>query len=306
MSYSYGGGNYGRTNYSRNSNNMSRGYGQYSRGKTPLKSCFVCMPPDQIGALEFCSKYNAVIPPGCHCYPLFCFYAVRAVSTRVVENTVTCETKTKDNVFVTITAAVQQRPLTDMVYQALYKLNDPKSQIESYVSDVVRAQVPKMTLDEVFENKDDIADAVNDKISKEMKEFGYDILQALVTNVEPDRTVKAAMNNVKAAQKEREAQQTHAKAQHYTVVKKAEAEAESKALQGEGIARQRQHIVEGLRESIGLKPDNHKRVSELLLVTQYFDTLEKLGNNKNSTIFIPHSVGGVSEVASQIRDGILS
>lgn len=163
-----------------------------------------------------------------------------------------------------------------------------------------------MTLDEVFENKDDIADAVNDKISVEMKEFGYDILQALVTNVEPDRTVKAAMNNVKAAQKEREAQQTHAKAQHYTVVKKAEAEAESKALQGEGIARQRQHIVEGLRESIGLKPDNHKRVSELLLVTQYFDTLEKLGNNKNSTIFIPHSVGGVSEVASQIRDGILA
>jgi len=266
------------------------------------------MPPDQIGAYEYCQEYKGVVHPGCHFLGCNCCGAcisIRAVSTRVVEHTCSCETKTKDNVFVKVTCAVQQRPIPENVSDALYKLNDPTQQIESYVSDVVRAEVPRMTLDEVFENKDAIAEAVNQKIKESMKTFGYDILQALVTNVEPDANVKQSMNNVEAANKERIAQETHARAQHFVAVKKAEAEAESKALQGEGIAKQRAAIVDGLRESIGIKDGNSKRVSELLLVTQYFDTLEKLAQNKSSTIFIPHSVGGVSEVATQIRDGIL-
>lgn len=284
------------------------GRGQYSRTPTSLPCCFVCMPPDQIGAWECCQQYKGIVHPGCHFLTFnMCGLCVtiRAVSTRVVENTCTCETKTKDNVFVKITCAVQQRPLPESVNDALYKLNDPNQQIESYVSDVVRAEVPKMTLDEVFENKDAIADAVNATIKSKMRTFGYDILQALVVNVEPDSNVKQSMNNVEAANKERIAEETRARAQHFVAVKKAEAEAESKALQGEGIAKQRAAIVDGLRESIGIKDNNSKRVSELLLVTQYFDTLEKLSANKNSTIFIPHSVGGVSEVATQIRSGIL-
>jgi len=304
--------NYGQQQhrqYNQNANPMAGlGTGQYSRSPTGLQSCWVCMPPDQIGAWEMCGQFKGVVHPGCHylgCNACGACISIRAVSTRVVENACSCETKTKDNVFVKVTCAVQQRPIPAHVNDALYKLNDPTQQIESYVSDVVRAEVPKMTLDQVFENKDAIADAVNSKIKHNMKTFGYDILQALVVNVEPDANVKQSMNNVEAANKERVAQETHARAQHFVAVKKAEAEAESKALQGEGIAKQRAAIVDGLRESIGIKENNSKRVSELLLVTQYFDTLEKLAQNKNSTIFIPHSVGGVSEVACQIRDGIL-
>jgi regulator of protease activity HflC (stomatin/prohibitin superfamily) len=205
-----------------------------------------------------------------------------------------CETKTRDNVFVQITAAVQMQPNLRNVRDAIYKLNDPTQQVTSYVADVVRAEVPKMTLDQVFENKDAIALAVATKITEKMGKFGYNILQALVTNVEP-------------ANPARPPQDTPATAAHFGAHKTAAPAPESKALQGQGIAKQRAAIVDGLRESIGFSEGEGaaKQVSELLLVTQYFDTLEKISEGKSSTIFIPHSVGGVSDVASNIRNGIL-
>jgi regulator of protease activity HflC (stomatin/prohibitin superfamily) len=282
----------------------------YNRNATPLQFCCVCMPADQIGVWECCQEYKGIVEPGCRILGCNCCGAcitIRAVSTRVVENQCMCETKTRDNVFVQITAAVQMQPNLRNVRDAIYKLNDPTQQVTSYVADVVRAEVPKMTLDQVFENKDAIALAVATKITEKMGKFGYNILQALVTNVEPDSKVKQALNNVEAANKDRTAQETKAKAAHFVAVKKAEAEAESKALQGQGIAKQRAAIVDGLRESIGFSEGEGaaKQVSELLLVTQYFDTLEKISEGKSSTIFIPHSVGGVSDVASNIRNGIL-
>lgn len=258
---------------------------------------------------EYCQQYKGMISPGCHFLGLNCCglcISVRAVSTRVVENQCNCETKTLDNVFVQVTVAVQQQPILSNVRDAIYKLNDPSQQVSSYVADVVRAEVPKMTLDQVFENKDAIAMAVSTKITEKMEKFGYNILQALVTNVEPDRKVKAALNNVEAANKDRIAQETKAKAAHFVAVKKAEAEAESKALQGQGIAKQRAAIVDGLRESIGYQTgaQSAKQVSELLLVTQYFDTLEKISEGRSNTIFVPADNGG-SDVGAKIRDGII-
>eukprot|EP00040_Diaphanoeca_grandis_P004914 m.30564 g.30564 ORF g.30564 m.30564 type:complete len:289 (-) comp16309_c0_seq1:36-902(-) len=281
-----------------------------SRRATPLTSCFVCLPPDQVGVWECCQKYQGKLSPGCHflgCNVCGLCITVRKVSTRLRENACTCETKTKDNVFVTITTKIQQEPIISQVKDAIYILMNPDSQIESYVADVVRAQVPKMTLDEVFEHKDAIALAVKEKLTTEMIKFGYNINQALVTNVEPDANVKRALNAVEAAVKDRQAAETKAKAQHFVMVKRAEAEAESKALQGQGIAKQRAAIVDGLRESIGFDEnvDNSKEVSELLLVTQYFDCLEKVAEGAGTTVFIPSGNGSSEDTASDIRNGIM-
>jgi len=299
MSYNSGYGMAQRNFQSSNSRNRP----------TPLQTCFVCLAPDQLGVWECCNEYKGIVDPGCvflGCNVAGCCIQVRTLSNRVTENTVRCETKTKDNVFVTLECAVQQQPVREKVREAIYGLMNPAQQIESYVADVVRSEVPKMTLDQVFENKDQIARAVNSKITKQMNKFGFNILQALVTNVEPSAVVKNALNNVEAAVKERVAQETKAKAAHFVAVKKAEAESESKALQGQGIAKQRMAIVDGLKESVGMQSSRPEDVAELLLVTQYFDTLEKISDSKTSTIFIPHSVGGVADVAAQIKRGILN
>lgn len=231
---------------------------------------------------------------------------------RINEQVTRCDTKTKDNVFVRIDCAVQCQPRPDRIRDAIYKLRNPVQQIDSFVGDVVRAHVPKMDLDEVFSNKDSIADAVSEKLTERMREFGYSILQALVVNVEPDGKVKASMNAMETARRMRVASETKANADHFVVVKKAEADAESKALQGQGIARQRAAICQGLKDSIGMgagagegsiDPD---RISELLLVTQYFDALEKMADQKGTKIFIPHSIGALEDVANQIARGVLS
>jgi len=222
-----------------------------------------------------------------------------------MENTTICETKTSDNVFVRVDVAVQQQPMTNRVNDAIYKLRNPLQQIDSYVGDVVRAQVPQMTLDEVFSNKDAIAAAVKDKIDDKMEEFGWRILQCLVVNVDPDQGVKNAMNAIESARRHKDAAETTAEADKFVLIRNANAEAESKALQGQGIARQRAAIVQGLRDSIGASEAmDPERVSELLLITQYFDTLEKMSSNKGQTIFVPHHAGS-SDVSSQIRDGVL-
>jgi regulator of protease activity HflC (stomatin/prohibitin superfamily) len=163
-----------------------------------------------------------------------------------------------------------------------------------------------MELDEVFANKDAIASAVTEKIKEKMESFGWRILQALVTGIDPDNGVKNAMNAVESANRDRAAAQTRAEANKFVLVKAAEAEAESKALQGQGIARQRAAIVQGLRDSIGQTGEelDPEKVSELLLITQYFDTLEKMASSRGQVIFVPHSEGG-GDMASNMRDGIL-
>jgi regulator of protease activity HflC (stomatin/prohibitin superfamily) len=233
------------------------------------------------------------------------------VSLRVNQITLTMETKTKDNVFVTIPISVQNRVRPEKVYDAFYKLSDPVAQIKSYVEQVILGHVPGMTLDEVFASQSSIAAAVKLELDADMATFGYEIVNVLVTDIVPDAKVKSAMNDINAAQREQVAANARGEAEKILVVKKAEAEAESKALQGQGIANQRKAIIEGLQVSIEqfqkvVDGASSRDVMQLVLVTQYFDTLKSIGeNDKSNTLFLSHSPAAVKEVSDQILDAML-
>ncbi len=233
------------------------------------------------------------------------------VSLRVNQIVLTMETKTRDNVFVTIPISVQNRVRPERVYDAFYKLSDPVAQIKSYVEQVILGHVPSMTLDEVFASQSSIAAAVKQELDSDMAAFGYEIVNVLVTDIVPDSKVKSAMNDINAAQREQVAATARGEADKILVVKKAEAEAESKALQGQGIANQRKAIVEGLQSSIeqfqkAVEGATSKDVMQLVLVTQYFDTLKSIGeNDKTNTLFLSHSPGAVKEVSDQILESML-
>lgn len=230
---------------------------------------------------------------------------------RIQQLDVSVETKTRDNVFVNIVVSVQYQVLKENVYDAFYKLTDSTSQIRSYVFDVVRSTVPKMNLDDVFTSKEEIAMDIKNELTKSMGSFGFAIVQTLVTDIEPARKVKDAMNEINAATRLRAAAVEKAEAEKITVVKAAEAEAEAKFLAGQGIARQRQAIVAGLRESVvefssQVSNINNQEILSMMLMTQYFDTLKDVGTSAhNGTIFLPHQPGTIGDIASQIRDGML-
>jgi regulator of protease activity HflC (stomatin/prohibitin superfamily) len=234
------------------------------------------------------------------------------LSLRIRQLDVDVETKTKDNVFVFTKVSVQYQVLPEKVVSAYYQLNDPDRQITSYVFDLVRAEIPKMKLDEVFERKDDVATAVKSELSTVMSDFGYGIVKALVTDINPDDTVKTSMNAINAAQREREAAEELGEADKILKVKQAEADAESKKLQGRGIADQRKAIVDGLRESVqdfqeGVPGASAQDVMHLVLITQYFDTLKDLGDaSKTNTIFVDHSPGGMTDVRNMVIQALAS
>ena len=233
------------------------------------------------------------------------------VSLRVNQIALTMETKTKDNVFVTIPISVQNRVRPERVFDAFYKLSDPVAQIKSYVEQVILGHVPSMTLDEVFASQSSIAAAVKQELDADMAAFGYEIVNVLVTDIVPDAKVKSAMNDINAAQREQVAATARGEADKILVVKKAEAEAESKALQGQGIANQRKAIVEGLQASIeqfqkAVEDATAREVMQLVLVTQYFDTLKAIGeSDKTNTLFLAHAPGSVKDVSDQILESML-
>ncbi|MCA9323916.1 SPFH domain-containing protein [Candidatus Saccharibacteria bacterium] len=234
------------------------------------------------------------------------------MSLRVQQLDVRVETKTKDNVFVFVIVSVQYFVIPEKVVDAFYKLQNAEAQITSYVYDVVRARVPNIILDNVFETKDDIAQAVKLELEQIMDDFGYGIVKALVTDIDPDANVKASMNQINAAQRLRVAAVEQAEADKIRVVKAAEAEAESKALQGQGIANQRMAIVNGLKESVeefqsNVAGTSAQDVMNLVLMTQYFDTLKEVGLSSNSnTIMIPHSPAGMSDISDQLRNAMIT
>ena len=213
--------------------------------------------------------------------------------------------------FVNVLVSVQYAVLPEKVYEAFYKLNNPLVQINSYVFDVVRARVPRITLDELFEKKDEIAIAVKDELNETMVDFGFNIINSLVTDIEPDGKVKDAMNEINAAQRMRVAANEKGEAEKILKVKAAEAEAESKALQGKGVADQRKAIIEGLRESVETFKDSVQGTSaadvmNLVLLTQYFDTIKDIGaNSKSNTILMPHSPGGMTDLSAQLREAMI-
>jgi len=275
--------------------------------------------------VERCGAFQKIARPGLTCMlPLLdCMSGI--VSLRLQQMEVKCETKTKDNVFVTINVAVQFQVKSedDAIYAAHYRLTDARSQIESYVFDVVRSSVPKIELDDVFVTKEEIANSIKSELDASMRSFGYEILATPITDIDPDSQVKRAMNEINKQKRLRVAAEDEGEAVKIRAVKEAEAEAsrteiqakadaEAKFLAGQGIARQRQAIMEGLRESVNaFKSEvagvDAKGVMDLMIVTQYFDMMRDVGaQSKTNAVFLNHSPGALEDVTQSVQKGFLS
>ena len=256
--------------------------------------------------MERWGKFARVVGPGVHGKIPIAERVAGRVSIRVQELNVKIRTKTNDNVFVDLLIAVQYFvDGQDKVWDAFYKLTDPKQQMESWIFDNVRAKVPTMSLDSVFENKDEIAKEIEDSLGVRLGEYGYKLVRALVNDIQPDAGVADAMNEINKQQRLRVAAEYEGEAKKIIVIKGAEADARSKELSGEGIAKQRIAIVAGLRESVKDASDalgvNAEGVMTLVLMTQYYDMLTDVGqNSRTNTILLPHSPGAVGDLREQI------
>jgi regulator of protease activity HflC (stomatin/prohibitin superfamily) len=273
---------------------------------------FFTVETSQVAIVQRLGKFARVAGPGLNWKTPWLELVVARISLKVQQFDVKVETKTQDNVFVQIPVSIQFKVIPDAVEAAFYKLSDPVKQIESMVYNVVLGHVPKMRLDDAFLNQADIAKDLRDSLDASMKEYGYSIVKVLISDIVPDPKVKAAMNDINAAQREREATVSRAETNKMLLVKQAEAEAESKRLQGEGIANQRKAIIAGLKDSVedfaktvpGSTPQD---VMQLVLMTQYFDTLKDIAaNDHTNTILVPHTPNSVGDLFAQIRNAIVT
>ncbi|KAK6794328.1 hypothetical protein RDI58_007781 [Solanum bulbocastanum] len=271
-----------------------------------------CIEQASVGVVEKWGRFDRLADPGLNFWnPLAGECLTGTLSTRINSLDVKIETKTKDNVFVQLLCSIQYRVIRQNADDAFYELQNPTEQIQAYVFDVVRAHVPKMNLDELFEQKDEVAKAVLEELEKVMGAYGYNIEHILMVDIIPDASVRRAMNEINAAQRMQLASVYKGEADKILQVKKAEAEAEAKYLGGVGVARQRQAITDGLRENIlnfshKVEGTSAKEVMDLIMITQYFDTIKDLGNSsKNTTVFIPHGPGHVRDIGDQIRNGLM-
>lgn len=277
-----------------------------------LFSSFFTVQQQTAGIIERLGKFSRVATAGLNLKIPFLDRVASRINLRVQQLDVRVETKTEDNVFVQVMVSVQFFVIPTKVAEAFYRLDHPAQQINAYVFDVVRARVPRIKLDALFANKDEIADAVKHELSEAMDDFGYGIVKALVTDIDPDPQVKQAMNEINAAQRNRVAATEKGEAERILKVKAAEAEAQSKALQGKGIADQRRAIVDGLRDSVdhfskaisGATPQD---VMALIVATQYFDTLRDIAaNGRLNTVMLPHSPGAATDLYAQLRNTVIS
>lgn len=254
-------------------------------------------------------KFKKMAQPGLGFIIPFIDQKVGVINMRVQQLDVDVETKTHDDVFVHLRISVQYQVMKSKLWDAYYALDNPRNQIASYIFDDVRAEVPKLELDDVFAKKEDIAVAVRQNLAESMDDYGYAIVKTLITDIDPDAHVKESMNRINAAKRDKEAAMEEAEGQKIRVVKAAEADAESKRLSGEGIAQQRLEIVRGFKESVedfqkSLKHISHEEVMQFVLLTQYFDTLSSIGSSgKNTTMLMPHSPGAMQDFQQQIIAG---
>jgi len=272
---------------------------------------FFTVEQQERAIVERFGKFVRVAAPGLQTKTPFVERVAGRVSLQVEQLNSQIETKTKDNVFVVVKLAVQYKAgaQPQQVQDAFYKLDNPEIQMQSYAFDVVRSHIPSMDLDEAYADADTIAKHIQDTLHKQMAEYGYEIVKALITNIEPDQRVKDAMNNINAAQRNQVAASAQGDAQKTLAVKKAEGEKETMRLQGEGVAAERKAIAEGLHESLeiiaqhGLDP---REAMALVALTQYTDMIRNLGEAaQTNTILLPHSPSGVGDLMAQIREGIL-
>ena len=269
-----------------------------------LLGTFFIVKQQTAAVIERFGKFTSVRQSGLHIKIPVIDRVSGRVSLKIQQLDVVVETKTKDDVFVKLKVSVQFKVIKDKVYDAFYKLDYPHDQITSYVFDVVRAEVPKMILDDVFEKKDDIAIAVKGELNEAMKNYGFDIIKTLVTDIDPDAQVKESMNRINASEREKVAAQFEGDAQRILIVERAKAEAESKRLQGQGIADQRREIARGLEDSVKVLNNvdiNSQEASALIVVTQHYDTLQSVGSASNSNlILMPNSPQAGSEMLNNM------
>ncbi len=260
--------------------------------------------------VERFGRFHSIKRPGLQFKIPFLDRVAGRITLRVQQLDVLVETKTHDNVFVKLKVSVQYYVLAEKMFEAFYKLTSPHDQITSYVFDTVRAEVPKMKLDDVFERKDDIALAIRRELEQAMNEYGYGIVKALVTDIDPDTQVKHAMNRINASEREKLAAEYEAEADRIRIVAKARAEAESKRLQGQGIADQRREIARGLEESVEVLNRvgiNSQEASALIVVTQHYDTLQSMGEQTNSNlILLPNSPEAASNMLAQMTSSFVA
>ncbi len=258
-----------------------------------LLMAFFTVKQQTAAMVERFGKFQSIRNSGIHLKIPFIDRIAGRVNLKVQQLDVMVETKTKDNVFVKMRVSVQYKVIESKIYDAFYKLQNHSEQITAYVFDVVRAEVPKMNVDDVFEKKNNIAIAVKAELNDAMDEYGYDIIKSLVTDIDPDAEVKLAMNRINAAEREEVAAKHEGEADRIRIVAKATAEAESKRLQGQGIADQRREIARGLLDSVDVLNNvgiNSQEASALIVVTQHYDTLEAIGSETNSNlILLPNS-----------------
>lgn len=275
-----------------------------------LRALFVFTVKTQENAIvERFGKYRRVATPGINFRIPFIESVSDKISLRVQQLEVEIESKTKDNVFVTVPVAVQYQVQHDSVVDAHYQLSNPQKQIRSYVFDTVRSALSSLGLDEAFESKDDIAQSVEEKLSQSMKNYGFNIISTLVTDISPDQSVKDSMNSINASQRERDASKSLAEADKIKQVTNAEAQSESMRLHGEGVASQRKAIADGIAEQyeklrqVGIGNSAEK----LLMMTQYFDTLQNVSDKgKSNVLFMPSNPGGMDNLSSEIQKALLS
>ena len=269
-----------------------------------IRSGWVIVKEKQAVVIQRLGKFQRIAPAGFQVKIPFIDTVAGKVSLKVQQLDVNVETKTLDDVFVHLKVSVQFQIIKSKVEEAFYELEDPRIQITSYVFDTVRAEVPKMKLDDVFARKDDIAIAIKAELAEAMDNYGYGIVKALVTDIDPDQQVKISMNRINAAEREKVAAEYEAEADRIKIVKIAQAEAESKKLQGQGIADQRREIAKGLEDSVEALNKvgiNSQEASALIVVTQHYDTLQAIGTNSNTNILLlPNSPSNASDMMNQM------
>eukprot|EP00543_Licmophora_paradoxa_P005220 CAMPEP_0202448992 /NCGR_PEP_ID=MMETSP1360-20130828/7787_1 /ASSEMBLY_ACC=CAM_ASM_000848 /TAXON_ID=515479 /ORGANISM="Licmophora paradoxa, Strain CCMP2313" /LENGTH=276 /DNA_ID=CAMNT_0049066799 /DNA_START=68 /DNA_END=898 /DNA_ORIENTATION=- len=269
--------------------------------------CIQCVRTQEVAIVEDLGQFKTLLEPGFNCvlYPIT--NVAGTLSLRIQQLDVICETKTKDNVFIQVAVAVQFRVLLENAYDAFYRLSDPRGQIQSYVFDVVRSTVPQLELDEAFASKAKIAHDVLAQLQEVMRDYGYQIITTLVTDLSPDSKVKASMNEINASRRLKEAASHKAEADKVRQVKNAEAEAEARYLSGVGVARQRKAIIQGLQSSVAefsedVEGATPKDVMDILLLSQYFDTLSAVGAN---SLILEHDPSTVANLQAQVGRGFL-
>lgn len=272
--------------------------------------CYVCIEQSEVGLIENCGRFTGAARPGCHMLVPCRDRVAGVVSLRLQEHQCTIESKTKDNVFVNVRLTLQYQILPEKVESAFYTLSNPIYQIEAYIFNSIRGKIPLYNLDDLFSERSTIAKQLKEEVDQQMDQYGYEIMSALITEIEPARSVRDAMNAIQMNQRLRSAALDEAEGKKLRVIKAAEADSEAKRLSGVGLAEQRKAIVAGLQQSIeqfqeGVQDLSSDDVMSLLLLNQYFDTLKEVAaTSTGSTLFLNHA-GGLDAVAAQMMGGII-